>query len=74
MFHNIMTGRPRVLFDPCNKDHRKWAAKFFNNRSWRDCPVRFVINDRSLDLVGVIQRQLIGYYAEQEFNEESIGN
>lgn len=68
MFHSTMTGRPRVLFDPSDKDHRKWAADFFRNRSWKNCPVRFVINEQSLDLVGVIQRQLIEYYSQQEFN------
>ena len=59
--------RPQVMFDPTNKDHRKWAASFIKNRSWRECPVRFLVNDNSLELVNVIQRQLVQYYTNKEF-------
>jgi hypothetical protein len=59
--------RPQVIFDPSNKDHRKWVADFINIRSWRNCPVRFIVDDNSLELVNVIQRQLVQYYVNQEF-------
>jgi hypothetical protein len=59
--------RPQVMFDPANKDHRKWAAGFIKNQNWRECPVRFLVNDNSLDLSIVMQRQLVQYYTTKEF-------
>lgn len=60
--------RPQVVFDPTNTDHRKWAGDFIKNRSWRNCPVRFIVSDTSLDIAGVIQRQLVEFYINQEFS------
>jgi hypothetical protein len=62
-------ARPQVVFDPAKKDHRKWVAKFFKTKSWKDCPVRFITNDNSLDISNVIQRQLANYYTSKEFKE-----
>jgi hypothetical protein len=67
MISKLMT-RPQVVFDPKNKDHRKWATEFLHTKSWKNCPVRFLVNDTSLDYVAVMQRQLITYYADKEFN------
>lgn len=66
MIHKLM-ARPQVVFDPKNKDHRKWAASFFKNNSWRECPVRFLVNDNSIDLTSVIKRQLVEFYTTKEF-------
>lgn len=63
-----LMARPQVVFDSTNKEHRKWATEFLRTRSWKNCPVRFLVNDNSLDHVAVIQRQLITYYADKEFN------
>ena len=60
-------GRPWVVFNASNKDHRRWFADFNKNRSWKDCPVRFVINDDAGDLITMIQRNLIQYYVDKEF-------
>jgi hypothetical protein len=63
-------GRPYVIFDPANKDHRRWFAKFNKHLSWGGCPVRFVIDDDHGDLVTMIQRKLIQYYVDKEFADK----
>jgi hypothetical protein len=60
-------GRPYVIFDPHNKDHRRWFAEFNKNCSWAHCPVRFVVDDEQGDLITMIQRRLIQYYVDKEF-------
>ena len=60
-------GRPWVVFDAANKDHRKWFAEFNKNSSWAHCPVRFVVDDDHGDLITMIQRHLIQYYVDREF-------
>lgn len=60
-------GRPFVIFDAKNKNHRRWFAEFQNKRAWGQCPVRFVIDDDNGDLVTMIQRRLIDYYSTKEF-------
>jgi Fe-S cluster biosynthesis and repair protein YggX len=65
---NISTlVRPQVVFNSDNPDHRKWVANFIKTKSWRDCPVRFLVNDNSLDMANVVQRQLLEYYINKEF-------
>jgi hypothetical protein len=60
-------GRPYVVFDSKNKEHRKWFAEFNITRSWGMCPVRFVVNDDHGDLITMIQRDLIAHYVSKEF-------
>jgi len=60
-------SRPFVVFEPANKDHRKWFAEFNRSSKWGDCPVRFVVEDDNGDLVTMIQRRLIQYYVSREF-------
>lgn len=60
-------GRPWVIFDAGNKNHRRWFAEFQKYASWGHCPVRFIVDDEGLDLVTMIQRKLIEYYTEKEF-------
>ena len=60
-------GRPFVIFDAKNKNHRRWFAEFQAKRAWGQCPVRFVIDDDNGDLVTMIQRRLIDYYSNKEF-------
>jgi hypothetical protein len=64
-------GRPYVVFDPTNKDHRKWFADFNKNRSWARCPVRFVVNEDHGDLLTQIQRELIQFYVDKEFKKKA---
>jgi len=64
-------GRPWVVFDANNKDHRRWFADFNANLSWTRCPGRFVVNDDHGDLITMIQRELIQYYVNKEFKKSS---
>lgn len=61
-------GRPFVAFDPENKEHRKWFAEFQKLDTWGKCPVRFICPEEHGDLVTLIQRKLIAYYVDKEFN------
>lgn len=61
-------GRPYVAFDAANKEHRQWFAEFQRLGTWGKCPVRFLIPDDHGDLVTLIQRKLIAYYVDKEFN------
>jgi hypothetical protein len=65
LFH----GRPWVVFDPENKDHRRWFANFQKDATWGNCPVRFVVPDDHGDLITMIQRKLIQHYVSKEFRE-----
>ncbi len=67
-------GRPWVVFDPANKQHRKWFAEFNKKRTWGSCPVRFVVNDDHGDLLTMIQRELIQHYVDKEFGKNSNCN
>jgi hypothetical protein len=60
-------GRPYVVFDPSDKNHRRWFAEFQANRAWGQCPVRFIVADDQGDLVTMIQRKLIEFYTMKEF-------
>jgi hypothetical protein len=60
-------GRPWVVFDASNKEHRRWFAEFNRTCSWGGCPVRFVVNEEAGDLITLIQRELIQFYVDKEF-------
>jgi hypothetical protein len=64
-------GRPYVVFNAGDKNHRQWFADFNANLSWTRCPVRFVVNDDHGDLITMIQRELIKYYVDKEFKKSS---
>ncbi len=57
------------MFDPGNKDHRRWFADFNKNLTWAKCPVRFAVNEDHGDLITQIQRSLIQYYVDREFSK-----
>jgi len=60
-------GRPWVVFNAQNKEHRRWFAEFNQTGAWGRCPVRFVVNEDHGDLITQIQRELIQYYVDKEF-------
>ncbi len=60
-------GRPWTKFNAGDEQHRRWFAEFNANRTWKDCPVRFIIDDEQGDLITMIQRRLIQYYVDAEF-------
>ena len=61
-------GRPYVVFDPDNKDHRRYYYQFVETSSWGQCPVRFVVPEDHGDLIQMIQRSLVAHYVSKEFN------
>ena len=62
-----LSGRPYVVFNPANKEHRGFYFQFVKTASWGHCPVRFVVPEDHGDLVTMIQRALVKYYVETEF-------
>ena len=60
-------GRPYVVFEPENKDHRRYYYEFVKTSSWGHCPVRFVVPEDHGDLITMIQRALVKFYSEKEF-------
>lgn len=60
-------GRPWVVFDPSNSEHRSWYNEFQRTGTWGHCPVRFILAEGSSNLVTQIQRELVQFYVEEEF-------
>jgi hypothetical protein len=67
-------GRPYVVFDPNNKNHRRYYYDFVETSSWGACPVRFVVPEDHGNLVAMIQRSLVAYYVSKEFNRSKKVN
>jgi len=67
-------GRPLVLFDVDNKDHRKWAWQFFKEQSWKNCPVRFALPDGEDNVCSLVYRLLLAYYIQREFGRIKPGD
>lgn len=62
--------RPWVVFDPANKQHRRFYAEFLKYRTWGKCPVRFYIpDDAPGDLLLLIHNRLASYYTQKEFGK-----
>ena len=62
-----LQARPWVVFDPSNKDYRRYYHEFITQGTWGRCPVRFIIDDDAGDQVTFIQRKLVDYYVQREF-------
>ena len=62
-------ARPWTVFDPGNKNHRRWYADFVKRGTWGTCPVRFIVPEDHGDLITMCQRALIKYYVEHEFKK-----
>ena len=64
----IMTKvRPTVIFDPTNRDHRRHAWVMLKNRTLKDCPYIWALNDGQDNVFDMIRQQLSEWYTEQEF-------
>jgi hypothetical protein len=65
-------SRPLVAFDPSNKDHRRYYWEFVAYRGWGNCPVRFICAEEHGDnLPSMIQRMVVEYYVNKEFNPKA---
>ena len=62
--------RPEVEFDPTNSEHRKLYGLFLKNKSWRHSPIRFITRPSYGIDKGVIDRRLLEYYTNKEFNSQ----
>ena len=60
-------GRPWVVFDAGNPEHRRWYYDFVKTGTWGRAPVRFVVPEDHGNLITMIQRNLVEYYVKQEF-------
>lgn len=61
-----------MVFDPANRKHRQYYYDFVRTTSWGTCPVRFVVPEDHGDLVTMIQRSLIIYYTDKEFDRPTV--
>lgn len=60
-------GRPWVVFDANNSEHREWYYEFQRTGTWGHCPVRFILAADSSNLVTQMQRELVQFYIQEEF-------
>jgi len=60
--------RPWAVFNPANKEHRRFYAQFVKHGSWGRCKYRFVIADDCNNLITMIQRKLVEHYVTKEFD------
>ena len=63
-------ARPWVIFDPKNSDHRAYYAEFLKKSSWKNCPVRFHIEQGYGDITAMVENKLTAYYLGQEFRKK----
>ena len=64
----IMTKvRPTVIFDVTNAEHRRYAWLMFKNRSLKDSPYTWALNEGQDNVFDMIYHKMAEYYAEQEF-------
>jgi hypothetical protein len=62
-----LSGRPFVVFDPANEQHREYYYEFVKEGTWGRCPYRFVVPEDHGNLITMIQRSLVTHYVNQEF-------
>jgi len=66
-------GRPFVVFDPKDKQHRTHYAEFLKTKTWGRCPVRFILAEDQDNVISMIQHSLTQYYTSKEFGKISFG-
>lgn len=62
--------KQKVVFDPRVKNHRKWVKEYLITKSWKGCPVSFLIDSNSNNVVITVERKLLEYYTSKEFGEK----
>ena len=63
-------ARPWTVFDPANKEHRRWYNQFVTHGGWGQCPYRFIVPEDHGDLITMCQRSLVRYYVAHEFDKK----
>lgn len=59
-------GREIVEFDASNAQHRAWFKEFYVKKTWKNCPVRFNLEEHYVNVVAMIQDHLTAYYMSRE--------
>jgi hypothetical protein len=65
-----LNGRPFIVFDPADEQHREYYHEFVKEGTWGRCPYRFVVPEDHGNLITMIQRSLVTFYVEQEFGRK----
>ena len=55
-------GRPVIKFDAENPIHRQYYADFVKASTWKDCPVRFKVEENFVDTTSMIKHHITDYY------------
>ena len=64
----IMTKvRPTVIFDAADPEHRKHAWIMIKNRTLKECPYIWALNEGHDNVIDMIRHKLVEWYADQEF-------
>lgn len=58
---SVLSVRPRVAFDPNNREHQLDFAEFLKYNNWRT-GCRFMLEDPYEDIPSMIKDKLIAYY------------
>ena len=69
-----LRSRPIVAFDVLDYDHRRYFHDFLRTGTWAHCPVRFMIEGLTTDLVTHISNELLRFYDEKAFREYDKAN
>lgn len=67
MLKMSLQQRPWALFDPADKKHRAYFDTYLKTKSWKACPVQWLISDDSRDVVYHISKILVDHYTSAEF-------
>jgi hypothetical protein len=65
-----LSGRPFIVFNPADEEHREYYYEFVKEGTWGRCPYRFVVPEDHGNLVTMIQRSLVTFYVNQEFGRK----
>jgi hypothetical protein len=68
----MRTTRPEIVFDAFNKEHRKLYTTYRKDKSWGNIPVRFIIPGTFGVTIGHIERDLLDFYTQKEFQKETV--
>ena len=62
-------ARPWARFNVKDPVHRRYYAEFLKNRSWKNCPVRFHVEQGYGDITAMVENKLTAHYLGQEFRK-----
>ena len=63
----LMNGRPYVVFDAHNKEHRRAYFIFIRQSTWSRSPYQFILEPGFEDIPTQCRHRLCEYYVSKEF-------